>query len=191
LYDDEQLQSLTDEERKDLAHRLAVLEGAPIERTERVERERRLFMTVVLVVTFFLIPWTIFLAMTLPRHYQAGRWGALWVGFDIVLTAWLAVTAWAVWRRRHVLVFSAVVTATLLIVDVWFDVLTAGPRNDLLVSIATAVFGNIPLAILLVVVAYRLVMVSAHNARRLAGDQVLDLPLRKLPLYGVDDVGEG
>jgi hypothetical protein len=145
-------------------------------------------MTIVLVVTLFLIPWTVLLAFTLPRHYEAVRWGAVWVGFDIVLTACLAVTAWAAWRRRQLVIVAALVTATLLLTDVWFDVLTAGPRNDLLVSIATAVFGNIPLAILLVVVAYRLIMATARNARRMAGDEDVDVPLRKLPIFAVGHV---
>ncbi len=188
MFDDEQLQSLTEEERRDLAHRLSVLEGAPIERTERIRRERRLFMTLIFGSALFLIPWTIFLAVSLPKRFLTGHWDAAWVGFDIVLTASLALTAWAAWRRRHLLIFAALVTATLLIVDAWFDILTASPRNDLLVSLATGLLGNLPLATLLVIVSYRLVKVSAHTARRLAGDQEIDLPLRKLPLYGVDEV---
>jgi hypothetical protein len=184
MYSDEALRALTIEERHDLARRLAVLQGPPIERNER----RRLFTRLLLVVTLFLIPWTILLGFTLPRHYEAVRWGAVWVGFDIVLTACLAVTAWAAWRRRQLVIVAALVTATLLLTDVWFDVLTAAPRNDLLVSIGTAVFGNIPLAILLIMVAHRLIMATAHNARRLAGDENVEVPLRKLPIFAVDRV---
>ena len=98
------------------------------------------------------------------------------------------MTAWAAWRRRQFVIVAALVSATLLLTDVWFDVLTAAPRGELLVSIASAVFGNIPLAILLVVVAYRLIMTTAHNARRMAGDEEVELPLRKLPIFAVDKV---
>jgi len=98
----------------------------------------------------------------------------------------LTLTAWAVWHRRHVLVFTAIITATLLLTDAWFDILTASP-SDVGVSIATGCLGNVPVAALLIVVAYRLVQVSAHNARRLAGGEPPALPLRKLPMYGVDD----
>ena len=182
MYSDDELRALTDEERSDLARRLAAVQGPPIER----ERRRRLFTTLILVVTLFLIPWTVLLAFTLPRHYQAARWGAVWVGFDIVLAASLGVTAWAAWRRRQLVIVAALVTATLLLTDVWFDVLTAGTRNDLLVSIGTAICGNIPLAILLVVVAHRLIMATAQNARRLAGNEEVGLPMRKLPIFAVD-----
>jgi hypothetical protein len=184
MFSDDELHALTAEERNDLARRLAVLQGPPIERAKR----RRLFTRLMLVVTLCLIPWTVLLALTLPRHYEAVRWGAVWVGFDIVLTAWLAVTGWAAWRRRQFVIVAALVSATLLLTDVWFDILTAAPRNELLVSIASAAFGNIPLAILLVVVAYRLIMATAHNARRLAGDDEVELPLRKLPIFAVDNV---
>jgi hypothetical protein len=184
MFSDDELHALTAEERNDLARRLAVLHGPPVEQAKR----RRLFTRLMLVVTLFLIPWTILLALTLPRHYEAVRWGAVWVGFDVVLTAWLAVTAWAAWRRREFVIVAALVSATLLLTDVWFDVLTAAPRGEILVSIASAVFGNIPLAILLVVVAYRLIMTTAHNARRMAGDEEVDLPLRKLPIFAVDKV---
>ncbi len=86
------------------------------------------------------------------------------------------------------MIVAALFSATLLLTDVWFDVMTAAPRNDLLVSIASAVFGNIPLAMLLAVVAYRLIMATAHNARRMAGDDRVDVPLRKLPIFAVDKV---
>jgi len=40
------------------------------------------------------------LAWTLPPRYLAGHWRATWVGFDLVLAAALALTAWAALRRR-------------------------------------------------------------------------------------------
>jgi hypothetical protein len=186
MYSDEELRALSADQRNDLARRLALLEGSPIDQTNRRIR----FTKLMLVATLLLIPWTILLGFTLPRNYEAVRWGAVWVGFDVVLAAWLAVTAWAAWRRRQIVIVAALVTATLLLTDVWFDVLTASPRNDLLVSIATAVFGNIPLATLLLVVAYRLIMTTAHNARRMAGDDKVDLPLHKLPLFAVDSISD-
>lgn len=186
MYDDD-LTSLSDRQRKDLARRLAELEGGPIERTARIQRERRLFMTLVVAVAIFLIPWTVLLAVTLPKNYVTGHWSAAWVGFDVVLIFFLALSAWSAWRRRHLLVFTAIVTATLLITDAWFDILTASP-GDVWVSLATGLLGNVPMAVLLIVVAYRLVKLSPRNVRVLAGSETPDVPLRKLPLYGVDEV---
>jgi hypothetical protein len=82
MYDNDELASMTDRQRRGLARRLADLEGAPIEQTARIQRERRLFMTLVLAAAIFLIPWTILLAVTLPKNYQTGHWSAAWVGLD-------------------------------------------------------------------------------------------------------------
>ena len=125
MYGDDELRSMTDQQRRELASRLAQLEGPPIERTSRIQRERLLFLSLVLVAAIFLIPWTIFLAVTLPKNYKTSHWGTAWVGFDVGLIVFLALSAWAAWRRRHILVFTTIVTATLLITDAWFDILTA------------------------------------------------------------------
>jgi hypothetical protein len=186
MIDDDELRAMSPVERSDLARRLAELEGAPVVLTPRIKRERQLFTTYVLAATIFLIPWTIFLGFTLPKHFLTRRWDATWVGFDVILLIWLAVTAWATLRRRHLLIFAAIVTATLLLVDAWFDILTASPRNDLLVSLATGLFGNLPLATVLILVSYRLVKISARHARQLAGDDP-DTPVHRLPIYLVDE----
>src|ERR1700680_2211487 len=34
-----------------------------------------------------LVPWTVFLGLSLPGKYDAGHWGLLWTGFDGVLLA--------------------------------------------------------------------------------------------------------
>src|SRR5437870_5697759 len=46
-----------------------------------------------------LIPWTILLFVTLPRHYVANHWQLAWGGFDIALGLALASTAVMVARR--------------------------------------------------------------------------------------------
>ena len=103
-----------------------------------------------------LVPWTIYLAITLPRHYTASHWRLTWVGLDIVMSVFLARTAWLTHRRAYgPVVVSAVVAGTLLFVDAWFDVTTATGRADRLAALATAVFGEIPLALLLFWVAHR------------------------------------
>ncbi len=48
---------------------------------------------VVAACCLVLIPWTIGLAVSLPRTYVAANWRVLWTGFDVVLLGCLAVTA--------------------------------------------------------------------------------------------------
>jgi enamine deaminase RidA (YjgF/YER057c/UK114 family) len=102
-----------------------------------------------------LVPWTIGLAHALPCRYVSAHWGAAWAGFDTVLAACLALTAVAVLRRASWLDRAALVTATLLAVDAWFDVLTAGNAAAVAVAGAEALAVELPIAVLCVCVAHR------------------------------------
>jgi hypothetical protein len=167
-------------ERADLARRLTRLAPAP----QADEHARRRFVIVLATASLLMIPWVAALAWTLPPRYLAGHWRATWVGFDLVLGAALALTAWAAVRRRQVVVLTALVSATLLACDAWFDIMTAaGP--DRWVSLATAVLVELPLAGWLFYVAHALVRLSMRRMLTLAGEPVTDLPLRRMPLFGV------
>jgi hypothetical protein len=120
------------------------------------ERLRRIFLVAVTTASLVLIPWIGYLAVSLPDRHVAGQWKAAWVGFDIVLVGFLAGTAWCAWQRRQLLVPAAIVTATLLICDAWFDVLLDWGTPDMWWSLATAALGELPLAALLLWVALRL-----------------------------------
>jgi hypothetical protein len=109
------------------------------------------------------------------------------VGFDVALLCLFAVTAWAAWRRREIVIAAALVTGTMLVVDAWFDIVTDSSTGDLVVSVITAVFGELPLAALLFAGAFRLLRLTTYTARTLAGD-VDDLLLWRVPLFGIDRV---
>ena len=96
----------------------------------------------------FLIPWVLYLELVLPTHYEAYHWRGAWVGFDIGLVVFLAATAILGFLRSHLLSIAAFATGVLLLVDVWFDIMTASP-HDRPTSIITGVCGNIPLALIL------------------------------------------
>jgi hypothetical protein len=120
-------------------------------------RARRWLTLITAGACVVLVPWTIGLVLTLPRHYTASHWRLTWVGLDIAQAYFLARTAWLTYKRRRIrVVSSAVITGTLLCVDAWFDVVTATGPNDRVASLVTAVFGELPLAILLFVVANRI-----------------------------------
>jgi hypothetical protein len=124
---------------------------------------RRTGPTVVflLVCAVGLIPWTVGLAVRLPAHYVVGSWTLTWAGFDIALVACFAVTAWALRNQRPTALPAAVFTSALLLCDAWFDVLTAHGGRDLLVSAATALFGEIPGAVVLAAISIRLLRANA------------------------------
>jgi hypothetical protein len=117
------------------------------------------------------VPWTVFLAFTLPERATAHHYRLAWVGFDIAIIVALFMTAYMAWQGRRAVIIPAVVTATLLVVDAWFDVLTSGGKG-LAVSGASALFAELPLAVVCVWIAGHTVELAvrreAYLTRRLA-----------------------
>ena len=101
-----------------------------------------------LLCAVVLIPWTAFLFATLPAHYVANHWQIAWGGFDIGLAVALASTAVLVARRSPFAEVTATVTATLLICDAWFDVLTSRGVSDIAQALTGAFLVELPLAAL-------------------------------------------
>ena len=121
---------------------------------------RRLSLVMVIAI-IALMPWTAYLAVILPSHFQAHDWAQAWVGFDVALIVTLACTAWAAWTRRQIVAPMAIVAATMLLCDGWFDVNTSFGTKDGLLTMVTAVSVNLPLAILFIFVARHIMLRSA------------------------------
>jgi hypothetical protein len=92
-----------------------------------------------------LLPWTIYLGVSLPSRQLSPHYDVAWTGFDVMLIAALAGTAYFALRRSRYLAISAAATATLLVVDAWFDVMTT-PGNQVAESILLAAAVELPLA---------------------------------------------
>jgi predicted alpha-1,6-mannanase (GH76 family) len=83
------------------------------------------------------------------------KWGSTWIGFDMGLWIALALTAYLGWRRSGWIVIAATVSATLLLVDAWFDIMTAAPGWEYLTSYLSALLVEVPLALLALWIVYR------------------------------------
>jgi hypothetical protein len=114
------------------------------------------------------VPWTIFLAVTLPEHVQTRNYRWAWVGFDAGLIVLLVLTAHLAYRGYRHVAMAATATATALVIDAWFDVVTAPHDTDLLVAALTAVLGELPLAAMCLWVALHVDRVIARRLRQLA-----------------------
>jgi hypothetical protein len=112
------------------------------------------------------IPWTIYLAMSLPSQAHTENYRVAWVGFDILLIVVLLATAYVAWRGRRVVGLLAASTATMLVVDAWFDVTTSGP-SDLPSAILLAVLVELPLAIICIWLALHVDQVVERRLRQL------------------------
>jgi hypothetical protein len=113
-----------------------------------VARMRRLRLPLLEGGAIGLILGIVFLAITLPANYVA-------LGFDVLLVAFMVTTAVLVFLRRRLVLLTAFTTGVLLICDAWFDVMTAG-THDLWVSALTATLVELPLAIILITTALRI-----------------------------------
>jgi hypothetical protein len=173
---DAQIAALSAAERRELISRLE----RPIDEVVpswRLARLRRVRLVLMIGAIAGLIPWTVYLAITLPDKYIAHNWPATWVGFDILILIFMGVTAVLGLLRRQLLILTAFTTGTLLICDAWFDVMTAAP-TDRWLSVLTAVMGELPLAIILITGALRILRLTATRL------YVLDagMPLWRIPL---------
>uniref|UniRef100_UPI0019D6DE53 hypothetical protein n=1 Tax=Kitasatospora sp. MBT63 TaxID=1444768 RepID=UPI0019D6DE53 len=109
------------------------------------ERRRRHVVEFLSLAALVLVPWTVHLGLTLPSSYHVHAWRVAWVGFDVLLLAALALTAFLAHRRRPP-VIPAVAAAVMLVCDAWFDVSLALGAPGFWAALASAVFVELPLA---------------------------------------------
>lgn len=95
--------------------------------------------------SLILLPWTIYLGASLPSRQESPHYAVAWTGFDVILLAGLAATAYFALRRSHYLAISAAATGALLLVDAWFDIMTT-PGSQVAQSIVLAAAVELPLA---------------------------------------------
>jgi hypothetical protein len=95
--------------------------------------------------SLILLPWIAYLAYSLPSRQVSADYDVAWAGFDVMLLVALASTGYFALRRSRYLATAAVATVTLLIVDAWFDVVTALPGQRL-EPVAEAMLIELPLA---------------------------------------------
>lgn len=141
----QQIESLDAETRATLIRRLAALQIPSGEGYAGHRRFGRAVRSIVTAGAVVLVPWSVYLALSLPRRTMTDHWRGAWVGFDLLLAATLALTAWCGWHRRQLVVVGLAASAVLLTCDAWFDVmLTAGAGRWL--SLTMAVLVEVPLA---------------------------------------------
>lgn len=95
-----------------------------------------------------LMPWIVYLALTLPRRTHAAHYDLAWTGFDVALFMVLAGLALAAGRRRPYIAPLAAAATAMLLVDGWFDIVSAPNRTAMWHAIASAVLVEAPLAAL-------------------------------------------
>ncbi len=116
---------------------------------------RRWLVWVLSLTAVGLVPWTLWLTYSLPERHVTDHYALAWVGFDIVLAAALAATAAAVVRGSDLLIPLAAATATMLLCDAWFDVVTSWGTHEGGDAVLEALLAELPLAAVCAFVALR------------------------------------
>jgi len=157
---------MTPRERGHLIRRLArpPEDVLPPRWLQRRARDGRLLLIVGSVVV--LVPWIVYLGVTLPRNYVAVNWDKTWVGFDLLLLVLLLATAVLALLRRQLVALTAFATSVLLLCDAWFDVMTSH-GEDKTWSLATALVVELPLAAVLLMGSFKVVSMSASRLSNL------------------------
>jgi hypothetical protein len=92
-----------------------------------------------------LLPWIVYIGISLPVRQLSPNYDLAWAGFDMFLLGALASTAYFALRRSRYLSTAAGATAALLVVDAWFDCMTT-PASQRWQSFVLCFLVELPLA---------------------------------------------
>ena len=182
-----ELREMTPAERRELARTLAAIDYPHPLHELNWHRGRKLGAIMSMIACIVLFGWIIVLVLTLHRHYTATHWRFAWVGFDLLLLGAFALTGWAFWRGRQIVIAFLLVTGALLCCDAWFDVILDLGTNGVWESVASAAVIELPLACLMFQAARRLIRLSTLVAVGARGNLGTIPSVWRIPLLG----GEG
>jgi hypothetical protein len=114
-----------------------------------------------------LLPWIVYLGLTLPRRARADHYDLAWLGFDCAMWVALATLAYLALRRHPATGPLAAVASTMLAVDAWFDVVTSEGNGQFVRALVLALTAELPLAIICGWAAIHAERIRARSYRRL------------------------
>ena len=106
-----------------------------------------------LVAAAAMVPWLFVLSVSLPHTTRVSGWSTAWVGLDVMEGLALLGTGLLLVRRDPRVSPLAAVTASLLLVDAWFDLTTSGSGRDLAIAVGMALLVELPICACCVLIA--------------------------------------
>lgn len=137
-------------------------------------RRHRQFAVLYLAFAVLLVPWTLFLFISLPDRNVSHWWSVTWGGFDVLLVIVFVGCAYRILRLSPLTASVSAAAAALLVTDAWFDITLAGSRRDFWIAVAMAALVELPVAALCVRTSWRVVHIldQARPYLRAAGFRV-------------------
>jgi hypothetical protein len=111
--------------------------------------QRRRLGWLLVVAALVLLGWTIYLGSSLHGQLEVRDRQVAWVGVDLMQVTGLIATGVLVARRRPLASPVAAASATLILLDAWFDVTTSQGGVNLYVALLMALVVELPAAFLL------------------------------------------
>lgn len=148
------------------------------ERLRNIARDR----FVVLGMLFAGLAWLVYVFIDTPTTYRAQNWNAAWLGFDIGLFIALGTAFWAIVKRRQLAIPAAIVSATFLFIDTWFDVITSAAGWDFRAALISGFLIQLPTAFFLLRFARHAIHDTYAVIQRQVGVEIEFASLRKMPL---------
>lgn len=144
---------------------------------------------VALGVGGFLLPWCVVLGATLPATAKVQNWSLAWVGLDAAEAVAALATAALLARADVRAGVTAAAGGTLLLADAWFDVTLDVRTGDFTFSLLSAVLVEIPLAVIAIVSARRLLRLTIGRVRSRDGLTGPVPSLWQIPLFSYQEGG--
>ena len=131
----------------------------------RIKVTKKRLPMVLLLIAAGLTAWVFELGAVLQGQAEVRNWSSVWVGLDLLEITGLLMTALLMKRRSAFLAPAAAMTATAFTLDAWFDVMTALPGASWYESLASAIFGEVPMAAALVWITWWAVRQGTDRSR--------------------------
>jgi len=141
---------------------------------------------VLAAVACVMLPWLFYLGATLEGQTSVRMWSSTWIGLDCLEITGLVTTAILLLKRKTRVIMAATFTATLFLIDAWFDVMLSQAGADWDQALLSAFVGELPMALLCFYIALTAPawIQDQHKAavkaeRQLVGIQKLGKALRE------------
>ncbi|MGW7239034.1 hypothetical protein [Streptomyces sp. NPDC054804] len=106
---------------------------------QRTRRLKRWALILLGSSAVLLVPWMVVLALTLPTKAEVHHWSLAWIGLDVLMAMGCAATAVLGLRGDARARLTASATASVAILDAWFDITTSAVGTELLEALGSAV----------------------------------------------------